>query len=359
MGFYVLVRSYLVQVQIADPIDFSLTDPVVDCDLGVSYSVVLFGFNPNDANFFWRDESGQIVGRNQQFFPPSAGLYSVEVQPRSGGLCPTRVIPFEVEEFIDSVDLDLEALPFCAEDAFTVITAEADFSLVTAIDWFRIEGNNRIPIPDFEGLEAVTVFDDGIYQVVLTSVYGCELAREQVQITQSFVEPPVLLPSYTICAVEDVVVQLDPGAFENYSWVLNGEELSTAPTFTPTLPGEYELTVSDNLGCEFVINFSVVEDCQLRVIFPDAMVPSDPNKHFLVFTNDFVDDLEVFIFNRWGELIFYCERTNINGEVGICAWDGVVYGQTVPTGVYPVVVRFTSRKQNVTGKITKSILVID
>jgi large repetitive protein len=349
----------LVQVQISDPIDFSLTEPEVDCDLGVSYSVALFNFNPNNANFFWRDDSGQIVGRDQRFFPPGPGTYSIEVQPRNGGLCPTRTIEFEVEEFIDNVELELDALPFCAEDAFTVITAVADFSLVTAIDWFRVEGNNRIPLPDFEGLESVTVLEDGIYQLVLTSVYGCELAREQIQITQSFVEPPVLLPSYTICAVEEVVVQLDPGEFSNYSWTLDGNELSIAPTFTPTLPGEYELTVSDDLGCEFIVNFTVIEDCSLRVIFPDAMVPSDPNKQFIVYTNDFIDDLEVFIFNRWGELIFYCERSNINGEVGVCSWDGVVYGQVVPTGVYPVVVKYTSRKQNITDKVTKSILVID
>ena len=88
-------------------------------------------------------------------------------------------------------------------------------------------------------------------------------------------------------------------------------------------------------------------------------VPSDPNRLFLVYTNDFVDELEVFIFNRWGELIFYCERTNINGEVGICGWDGIVDGQTVPSGVYPVVVKYTSRKQNKTDKVTNSILVIN
>lgn len=349
----------LVQVQISDPIDFSLTEPIVDCDLGVSYSVVLFGFNPNNANFFWRNEVGQIVGRDQQFFPPSAGLYSIEVQPRSGGLCPTRVIEFEVEEFIDSEELDLEALPFCAEDTFTVITASADFSLVTGISWFRIDGNSQIPLPEEDGSESITVFEDGIYQVVLTSIFGCELARDQIQITQSFVEPPVLLPSYTICAIEDVVTILDPGSFDNYAWILDGDTLSTSATFTPTLPGIYELVVSDVLGCEFIINFEIIEDCALRVRFPDAIVPRDPQKHFVVYTNDFVDELEVFIFNRWGELIFYCEQININGEVGVCFWDGTVNGQIVPIGTYPVVVQYKSNKQNVSNKTTKAIVVID
>ena len=75
--------------------------------------------------------------------------------------------------------------------------------------------------------------------------------------------------------------------------------------------------------------------------------------------NDFVDELEVFIFNRWGELIFYCEQKNISADTFVCSWDGTVNGTYVPIGVYPVVVNFKSNNQNVTNKITKSILVIE
>lgn len=349
----------LIEVVINSPIDFSLSEPIVDCELGVSYEVVLFGFDPNNANFFWRNSSGDIVGRNQEFFPPSPGTYTVEVQPRSGGLCPEKTIEFEVEEFLESVEMTVVAQQFCVGDTFANISVEADFTNVSLIQWFSVVGSTRTLIPEFTDLETVTVFDVGVYEVVLLSVYGCELAREQVQISRSVIVPPVLAPSFTICAVENITVRINPGTYDFYSWKLEGNEVSTDSVFVPTLPGNYLLTVADNLGCEYTVSFEVLEDCALRVIFPDAIVPSKPDRHFLVYTNDFVDELEVFIFNRWGELIFYCEQKNINSDTFVCGWDGTVNGTYVPIGVYPVVVNFKSNNQNVTNKITKSILVIE
>ncbi|MCL6260705.1 hypothetical protein M3O96_16490 [Aquiflexum sp. TKW24L] len=349
----------LIQAVINSPIDFSLTSPIVDCDLGVSYQVVLFGFNPNNANFLWRNAAGVIVGRNQEFFPPSPGIYTVEVQPRSGGLCPEKTIEFEVEEFLENLEVNVTAQQFCEGDTFANISVEADLTNVSAIQWFTVVNAVRTPLPNSTDQETVTVFDVGVYEVVLLSVYGCEIAREQVQISRSVIVPPVLAPSYTICAVENVTVELRPGTFDFYSWILDGTEVSTDSVFVPTLLGSYLLTVSDNLGCEFTVSFLVVEDCALRVVFPEAMVPSKPDRHFLVYTNDFVDELEVFIYNRWGELIFYCEQKNINAETFVCSWDGSVNGTFVPIGVYPVVVNLKSNRQNVTKRITKSILVIE
>ena len=349
----------LIQAVINSPIDFSLSDPIVDCDLGISYQAVLFGFNPNNANFYWRDSNGNIVGRNQVFFPASPGVYTVEVQPRSGGLCPERTIEFEVEEFLENLEVNLVAQQFCEGDTFANINIEADFTNVDEILWFSVIGSVRTPLPGFTDQQTITVFDTGVFEAVLTSVFGCELAREQVQISRSVIVPPVLAPSYTICAIENVTVQLRPGTYDFYSWKLEGNEVSTDSVFVPTLPGNYLLTVSDLLGCDYTVSFEVVEDCALKVIFPDAIVPSRPDRHFLVYANDFVDELEVFIFNRWGELIFYCEQKNINSDTFVCSWDGSVNGTYVPIGVYPVVVNYKSNNQNVTNKITKSILVIE
>lgn len=349
----------LIEVVINSPIDFSLSEPIVDCEMGVSYEAVLFGFNPNNANFLWRNASGQIVGRDPIFFPPGPGIYTIEVQPRSGGLCPEKTIEFEVEEFLENLELTLVAQQFCEGDTFANIRIEADLTNVSEIQWFSVVGSTRTLIPEFTGQETVTVLAVGVYEAVLISVYGCELAREQVQVSRSVIVPPVLSPSYTICAIENITVQLSPGAYDFYSWKLEGNEVSTDSVFVPTLPGNYLLTVADDLDCEYTVSFEVVEDCALRVIFPDAMVPSQPDRHFLVYTNDFVDELEVFIFNRWGELIFYCEQKNINSDTFVCRWDGTVNGTYVPIGVYPVVVNYKSIKQNVTNKITKSILVIE
>ena len=139
---------------------------------------------------------------------------------------------------------------------------------------------------------------------------------------------------------------------------MNGEEVSQDAIFTPTLPGNYELRVSDNVGCEYVATFTVVEDCRLRITYPTGVVLGDPNRNFILYANEYIDEVDVFIYNRWGELIFYCEHENLEPRQAFCPWDGIVNGKFVPNGTYAVVVRFTSREQNLTQSETKAITII-
>jgi hypothetical protein len=166
------------------------------------------------------------------------------------------------------------------------------------------------------------------------------------------------LEEITICPIEGISTSIDPGVYDNYSWILNGEVISQDAIFTPSLPGDYELRVSDNLGCEYIATFKVNEDCRLRISYPNGVVLGDHNRNFILYANEFIDNIEVFIFNRWGELIFYCEHENVEPRQPFCPWDGIVNGNYVPNGTYAVVVKFTSRAQNITQSETKAITII-
>ncbi|WP_367127109.1 hypothetical protein [Mongoliibacter sp.] len=346
-------------VNISGPIDFDLVGPEIDCETGVSYTVDLKGLAPADVRIFWRNSNGEIISRNPILFPTIAGEYTLEVQPAAGGLCPPTSISFEVEEFEDDLEIELEALPFCGEDVFTIISIIGDLNNVAEINWYSVTGNTRTLLPLFADQSDVTIIEAGVYQVELINNFGCTVALEQIQIIKSDALPPVLEESYIICALEDVVFVLDPGEYQFYSWRLDGEEVADTPTFTPTEAGMYELLVFDDAGCEFSITFEVEEDCALKVVFPNAMRPSDPDRQFVLFANDFIDEVEVLIYNRWGELIYYCQNNNIPEEEPICTWDGLVNGQVVPIGTYPVLVRYRSINQNLTQTITRAITVIE
>ncbi len=352
-------RERIMDVAINNAVDFSLSAPQIDCDVGVSYEAILQGVQAADVLIFWRNDAGQIVSRNQVFFPSVAGDYTLEVQPRGSTLCPASPIPFTVEEFEFNIDVQLDALPFCGEDVFTIISIENDLRNVATINWFLVQGGGRVPLPGFDGEATITVLESGVYQVVLTNNFGCEIGVAQTQIVKSETVPPILEDSYTICAIENVIVELDPGFYDFYSWVLDGEEVDNRPTFTPTEPGIYQLTVGDNFGCEYTIAFEVVEDCELKIRFPNAIRPSDPRKHFIIFANDFISDVEVFIYNRWGELIYYCQNENVLTDEPICSWNGIARGKVVPIGTYPVVVRYRSINQGITETLRRAIVVIE
>lgn len=343
---------------ITQTIDFQLSGPIVDCQVGARYEALLTDVDPADVIFLWKDAGGVIVGRSQSFVPPREGSYSLEVQPISGGLCPNNSIDFEAEELLDQLEVELDVVPFCGDQTSTTITVVADLSTVQNIEWYEVTGNTRTRIPEFDDLPIVEVNVEGTYEALLRSAAGCDIGRANGLVVRSTIIPPIIPLDFTICAIEGVTQTIDPGTYDNYSWVLNGSEVSTDPIFTPTLPGVYELTVSDNLGCFFTSSFEVFEDCALRVSFPSGVVLNDPNRNFILYANEYIDDVRVFVFNRWGELIFYCEHENLEPAQSFCPWDGQVNGEFVPNGTYAVVVELTSRDQNLTEKITKAITII-
>ncbi|MFD2202129.1 gliding motility-associated C-terminal domain-containing protein [Shivajiella indica] len=353
-------RERTLNVVFTDPPAFSLEGPRVDCDLGVFYEVIL-GPNvaPEDVFIFWLDQSGQIISRNPQFFPTAIGTYFVEVQPRNGTLCEIDPLQFVVDNLSEEIEVSLEVLPFCADDPFTIITVIADLSDITVIEWYSIQNGVRTPIDSFFGMDRVVIQQNGLYEVVLTNSSDCEVGSAQAEIIQSTIGPPVIEALYVICAEEGETPVIDPGEYDNYSWQINGEEVANTPTFSPVEGGEYTLIVGDDLGCFYEARFDVQVDCELKVIFPNAMILNDPSKNFVVYTSDFVDELEVYIYNRWGQLIFYCESMGNNADTPLCSWDGTVGGKFVPVGTYPVVVKYGSSAQSVRKSITKPILVLE
>ena len=142
-------------------------------------------------------------------------------------------------------------------------------------------------------------------------------------------------------------------------WRLGDEIVDTGDSFSPIVPGSYTLWVEDEAGCSFEIPFEVIEDCKLKITFPNAIIPGSSSKNFVVYANDFIDETEVFIYNRWGELIFHCFHENVEPATSFCQWDGTVGGTTVPVGTYPVVVRFKSENQGVEKAIKTAIVVIE
>lgn len=352
-------RMTEINATITAPVTFSVSGPIVDCQVGVRYEAILpSGTNRSNLLFLWRDELGIIVGRREEFVPSRAGNYSLEIQPISGGACPNNRIPFAAVVLDPRLTVSLDVEPFCTGQTTTSIAVNANLSTVVGIEWYRLVGATRTRIPSWNDSTRVNTSQEGIYEVLLRSAAGCELGRASSLVVQSTIIPPVLPASILICAAEGVTQSINPGRYDNYVWRREGNEVSRDSIFTPTQPGTYELRVSDNLGCEYIEEFEVVEDCQLKISLPNAMVLSDPSRNFILHANEYIDKAEVFIFNRWGELIFYCTHENLNPGTAFCPWDGVVNGKFVPVGTYAVKVKFTSQNQNKTQSITKAITII-
>lgn len=241
--------------------------------------------------------------------------------------------------------IGLSSTPPCQEAPFT-ITATSNLSPVT-IQWFR----NGTVIPNESGASIVQT-ENGLYRVTVT--------RGQCQESQDFniilsPNPPGLLPESGIICPDAPdsdpasAILLDAGPNNlTYEWFRNGTSTGiTTQTFVATEVGFYEVAMTNSFMCANTDGITLVEECDPRITGPNAFRPTSAvneggefvNREFRLFTFFIADtDFQIFIFNRWGEMIFSSPNRDFK-------WNGGYNndaGQPLPPGTYTYVVRYKS-----------------
>ncbi len=120
------------------------------------------------------------------------------------------------------------------------------------------------------------------------------------------------------------------------------------PTFTAATSTTYSIYSTDGNGC---INFDSTHVIVLPafLIFPNGFSPNDDGRNDLFkYITRGVSEVQLSIYNRWGEQIFYTnEMENY--------WDGKFKGQNCPVSVYVYVAKaktWSGRNIEVTGNVT-------
>ena len=103
-------------------------------------------------------------------------------------------------------------------------------------------------------------------------------------------------------------------------------------TFPEGITGQYPvyLTVVDELGCSDTTSRMLIVESDVLAFIPNAFTP-DGNEHNQTWKFNFEgideDKFNLYIFNRWGEMIWECHNPNDN-------WDGTYNGLIVQDGIY-------------------------
>ncbi|HEY1022223.1 MAG TPA: gliding motility-associated C-terminal domain-containing protein, partial [Flavisolibacter sp.] len=125
----------------------------------------------------------------------------------------------------------------------------------------------------------------------------------------------------------------------------NATHIYAGPQQQTLYPVRY--TVVDDFGCRktAVKNITVFSSCLLSL--PTAFTPNGDGKNdaFRVLNAIKAENLELLVFNRWGQQIFKTKDWKRG-------WDGRIKGDPQPTGVYVWLLRYTNRdtKQKVEQK---------
>ncbi len=193
--------------------------------------------------------------------------------------------------------------------------------------------------------ESITVSSAGTYSITVEST--CETFSDEV----TFTEDPYL--NATIELGEDLVL-CPPGGIEtllidaggslpNYTWS-TGE---TTSAITVDAPGTY--IVTSDLLCNDPTDSIRVTYCE-DIAVPNAFSPNGDgyNDNVYVIVIDPNRVISFLIYNRWGQLVFDGNASNIS-------WDGKFEGEDQPLGSYVYVLNYlstTGENLSMQGNIT-------
>lgn len=216
--------------------------------------------------------------------------------------------------------------PTClgVEDGSIVITANGTGTVEYSIDNGVTFQTSNI----FIGLSA------GTYDIVVQDITGT--ISQQVDLTYQKTVIAAFVPSVTSgAAVLDVdFLNTSIGAVD-YSWNLDGGSMNSTlvnPSFSYDTPGNFTVTlIASDEDCVDTAS-AVIAVSGVSAIFdiPNVFTPNgDGINDIFSIPSIGIDVMEVFIFNRYGQIVY--EWYGRNGF-----WDGHTYpaGQPVPDGSY-------------------------
>lgn len=136
-------------------------------------------------------------------------------------------------------------------------------------------------------------------------------------------------------------VHLNPDSlnvFTRFRWERDGEFVSSERIIKPQFPGLYKVTMTNIDGCIVEDEIRVTLSCEPIIFVPNAIRPDShisENRTFKIFTEDNIaeDGFQVYIFNRWGELVFQSKDKNFE-------WDGTFKGKPVPVSAFSYVIYY-------------------
>lgn len=290
---------------------------------------------PVDSNgpfrYAW-SRGGQQVAQTEDLTVTQSGSYSLTVIDQSTG-CEATDGPFDIT-ISEPFTVNLISPSFCDNDSL-LIQAVTD-AINPSYTWIF----NGSPSQNLTGesFPVNALIDSARLRVDVTNTDNC-VVSDSIDIIRLAFTPSELVDNILICPADpdNASVELNPGNFTRYEWILPDGGTSTASVINANVEGTYSATLTNAFGCLTFDEVFVTEQCTPIVAAPTAFNPISnvtANRAFVVRTV-FVDQFEIFIYNRWGEPVF--NSTDPSFE-----WFGDTdTGDALPSGTYAYTIRFT------------------
>lgn len=264
------------------------------------------------------------VGSQQIYQYLTAGTFQVKMVITDTIGCKDSVVKTVFVDIPAYLEVSASPLSICVGEQVYFIDSVSPntFNVVYDFDDGNVLNGKHNPVHTFE--------TSGTYNVEITAQYlVCPNADTTIAIQVS--EYPLL----NLGEDKELCPGLDTSAvlqnIENPSQILTWSTGVQSPSITVGLneTGRYWASV-DNNGCSSTDSIWIKRNCYLNI--PNSFSPNGDGRNDYFIPREIlssgVQEFDMKIFNRWGELIFESNTTDGRG------WDGSYGGKEQPVGVY-------------------------
>ena len=309
------VDTVSVSLVVKNPPSFSLPADMSLCE-GESYALG----TGMDALTHTHNWSGGSTATTSDILVISSGDYSVDVTDIATSCTTSDMIKFTFLD-VPSVDLGVDT-NLCAGEYLSLSSSGTDFSSYSIV-WNT-------------GSQSVSINADTSGWYWLEATNGSCFSRDSIEVL--FYENPVsLLQDDLILCFDDMIggYNLDPGrsGVYNYLWSTG----DTTQVINITSKGTYLLELENLANCTTEDYIEIKEDCPAHVWLPNSFTPdNNMTNDVWIINGRGIETLDIFVFNRWGELIW---EGNALGDF----WDGRHYktNKKVQQDIYVYHLKYT------------------
>ncbi|MBT8189736.1 MAG: gliding motility-associated C-terminal domain-containing protein, partial [Bacteroidia bacterium] len=324
-------NSYMDSIVVPEMLYISIGQDTIEYGAGETVIVNAETNGPQDS-IIWCLEDGTIIGMgNPLEYQPANDIEEVcaKITDEYGCSDSTCVILKLREDCPEELSIDGPS-EICIGDTFELMLMmdqdPAEFIFLWDPSECIVSGgdtHNPTVTATTDKTFSVLVQKPGLCSDTIVS-FNVSVSNPQVSITTENGEPNVCLgQEQTLLVVPD-----DPDCVYTWSTGETGPEIVVSPEVTT----EYSVTCINNLGCEstssFILEVILPECNENDVYLPNAFSPNGDNVNdVLLVRSKFIDEMEFYIVDRWGNEVFRTTDQNVG-------WDGTYKGEECSPDAY-------------------------
>ncbi len=180
---------------------------------------------------------------------------------------------------------------FCVDDSATIEIKKGSILIKKNIDTTLCFDNSLT-------INNKTYKNEGVYKDILRSASGCDSLEYSIKINVR----------------KEAKTEIDTILIEGTSYTIDKQVFNSK--------GDFSIKVKNKYGCDSLILLKI-DVGNKEILIPSIFTPesNDENQYFRLVETTFVKKInKMYVFNRWGQMVFKCENAAVNAHQA--RWDG-------------------------------------